>query len=128
MSTQPAAPEAPRFTELQLQEYLDALHQSVALLNAGRPHATAYTFEPVWGKKYIKIVMRDGGRSGSVHAFVEIATGALVKSAGWAAPQRNSDGSLAVRFQLADDTERARLCAALRENSHAFTGGYLYKR
>lgn len=120
--------DTPSFTEGHLQEYLDALHESVALMNEGRQYVSEYTFEPQWGQKYIRIVMRDSGRGGSVHAFVDIATGALVKAAGWRAPQRNSDNSLAVRFNLADNAERAELCAQLRANPSAFAGGYLYKR
>lgn len=36
----------------------------------------------------------------SVHAFVERSTGALIKAAGWKAPQKNADGTLASRYDL----------------------------
>lgn len=36
----------------------------------------------------------------SIHAFVDRVTGGLIKAATWKAPQKNSDGSLSVRYDL----------------------------
>lgn len=35
-----------------------------------------------------------------IHAFVDRKTAGLIKAATWKAPQRNSDGSLSIRFDL----------------------------
>jgi hypothetical protein len=84
----------------------------------------AFTVEA--GRKYDKIVMestRFAGHDRSVHAFVIIETGELVKAATWNAPQKNSDGSLAVRYQMSTPTE---LAAVLEVADWA--GSYLYAR
>lgn len=62
-----------------------------------------YTVYP--GRKYDKIV-EVGEHQRFVHAFVEIKTGALIKPAGWHAPQRDKDG-LAVRHHLATPVDFA---------------------
>lgn len=55
------------------------------------------------GRKYDKIV-EVGEHQHFVHAFVEVATGALIKPAGWNGPQRDKDG-LAVRHHLATQVD-----------------------
>lgn len=50
------------------------------------------------GSKFIKIIS-----GGSVHAFVEIATGKLIKPAGWSAPAYKSDKQLQSKYNLLDD-------------------------
>jgi len=81
-----------------------------------------YSVEP--GRKYNRIVQENkswGGRS--VHAFVERATGKLVKSAGWKAPQKTSTGELAYRFDIS--TLEGLEAAVEASDRH---GGYLYQR
>jgi hypothetical protein len=78
------------------------------------------------GRKYDKIVIRSTKytHSGeSVHAFVIIETGELVKAAGWNAPQKNADGSLAVRYQM--DTPDALASVVAIADQY---GAYLYAR
>lgn len=65
------------------------------------------------GHKFLRIVQTHKvGSGGSVHAFVEVATGGVYKSAGWAAPAKG------MRYETVD--------AAL-EAADRF-GGYLYQR
>lgn len=75
------------------------------------------------GQKYDKIIIEQPNGGRSVHAFIERSTGALIKAGGWAAPQKNSDGTLAVRYDLSDPVGLAN--AIEQADPH---GGYLYKR
>jgi hypothetical protein len=83
-----------------------------------------HQFGTVKGRKYLKVVdgrPTDGGplAGGSVHAFIEIATGNVYKAAGYNAPAKH------VRFNLMDDASYARLIRAA-SSSEAYTTGYLY--
>jgi len=69
------------------------------------------------GKKYHKVVMIDGGRSRSVHCFVDKNTGSVLKSASWKAPAKGE------RYNLLIIKEREWLF----ENAD-WSGGYLYRR
>lgn len=93
--------------------YIDALNAS----SSDHHHFITQT-----GRKYIKVVdSRPDGPpgGGSVHAFIEIATGNVYKAAGWAKPAEH------VRFRLMDDASYA---ALLRHASRpeAYATGYLY--
>jgi len=69
------------------------------------------------GKKYHKVVMIDGGRSRSVHCFVDKKTGEVYKSASWKSPAKG------VRYDLRLIADREYLL------EHAdWSGGYLYLR
>jgi hypothetical protein len=46
-----------------------------------------------YGKKYARIVLENGS-SKSVHSFVEIATGNILKSASWQTPAKGKRGSV----------------------------------
>jgi hypothetical protein len=80
-------------------------------------------FEIVPGKKYAKIVQvsrqNNPPRPGdsSVHAFVDMATGSLLKAASWKAPAKG------VRYFLLDDVSFAR-CLERAD----WAGSYLYQR
>jgi hypothetical protein len=84
-----------------------------------------YTYEVAPGRKFDKIVQtRVGSYSNSVtavHAFVERATGALIKAASWAQPQKDSNGILAIRYNLSVEQDYNR--AVMNSDIH---GGYLY--
>ena len=67
------------------------------------------------GRKYHKIVMIDCGGGRSVHAFVDIKTGEVYKSASWKAPAKG------VRYDLRIIEQREWLL----ENA-GWAGGYLY--
>jgi len=47
-----------------------------------------------FGPKYARIVRTDWGDQRSVYGFVEIATGAILKAAGWKAPAKHARGNL----------------------------------
>ena len=83
-----------------------------------------YVFYAEKGRRFDKIVMeRKNGTQRGVHAFVERTTGNLIKAATFKAPQKNSDGTFAVRYNLStDDGYEEALDAA------TWSGGYLYKR
>jgi hypothetical protein len=89
----------------------------LAALNGSAPER--YGFSVTKGKRYFKIVMTYDGGQRSVHSFVEIATGDVYKSAGWARPAEH------VRFRLNDDGSFANLLTAASQKQ-AFAGGYLY--
>ena len=50
-------------------------------------------FEVTDGKRYWKIIMKDGN-SRSVRAFVDKTTGDILKPASWAAPAKHARGSI----------------------------------
>lgn len=57
------------------------------------PNLPIPTLEIAGGKKFIKISKTDGaGRS--VYAFVEVATGDVLKAASWAAPAKGARGNI----------------------------------
>lgn len=76
------------------------------------------------GQKFDRIVYKSRwSNGGSCHAFVEKATGNLIKSATWRAPQKSikHPSGLAVRFELA--TEEGFKAAV---DAADIFGGYLY--
>lgn len=89
------------------------------IVNQAPNSYTGMLIEP--GVKFDRIALVNKGRGMSCHAFVERATGNLIKSAGWAGPAKGKNG-LAIRYHLADPTEFA---AAVTDAE--FTGGYLYE-
>jgi hypothetical protein len=84
-----------------------------------------YEFSVEAGRKFDRIVqqhIRYGDRFGSgrsVHAFVERATGDLIKPAGWSQPAKWKSG-WATNFNLVTQFEQAVEAAD-------FAGGYLYQ-
>lgn len=74
-----------------------------------------------YGRRFARIVQERGQRS--VHAFVDMTNGDVLKSAGWSAPQRTRDGKLAVRYNLLDPISKANCFASIDPH-----GGYLYQR
>jgi hypothetical protein len=74
------------------------------------------------GRKFVRIVMtthtdRDTGnrRGASVHAFVDLATGDLLKAASWKVPAKGPRGNILT------DQEEVR-------DRFTWSGGYLYLR
>jgi len=60
--------------------------------------ASYYTFKADKpGKRFVKVLLKTVGSEmfGSVHCFVEIATGHIYKPAGWSAPAKGIRGNLA---------------------------------
>lgn len=101
-------------------KYAEALQEKFSTFTVGESNYNpGYTFTVEAGGKYDRIVEASGGQR-HVHAFVVRATGGLVKSATWKAPQREKDG-LAVRYVLSVEDE---FTAAI-EDADPY-GAYLY--
>lgn len=65
-------------------------------------HSKPYVFGVEKGQKYDRITQMSGHGGGlSVHAFVERATGDLIKAAGWKAPAKDKNGKPMARYNLA---------------------------
>lgn len=68
------------------------------------------------GRKYAKIIhITNPGGNKSAHAFVDMKTGDVMKSASWKAPAKG------VRYNLLDDNSREEMYKRAD-----FAGGYLY--
>lgn len=67
------------------------------------------------GKKYAKIIHVSHGQK-SAHAFVDLNTGDVYKSASWTAPAKG------IRYNLMDDKSREEMYKRAD-----WAGGYLYK-
>ena len=92
-----------------------------------RGYALTYDIEVEPGRKFDRLVMSyviDGRRTGgSCHAFIEKATGRLVKSATWKSPARLVTGELQSKFDLSVPEDYQRVLEVAD-----FAGGYLYIR
>jgi hypothetical protein len=95
-------------------ESVDYHQRCIADLKDGR---SPVEFIVETGRKYHKIIFKDGGGSRSVHAFVDKKTGEVYKSASWRAPAKG------VRFDLRLISDREWLL----QNAD-WSGGYLYAR
>lgn len=63
-------------------------------------------FYPEYGRRFTRIV-HENGTQRSVHAFVDMTNGDVVKAATWNSPQQGKYG-LAARFNLVEDESRER--------------------
>ena len=68
------------------------------------------------GMKYVRVLS-----GSSVHAFVDLANGDVMKPASWAGPVKNAAGKTRPSYNLLDDESFADLILDCE-----FTGGYLY--
>ena len=97
------------------------LQDKVTKIESGEDDRISFFIEK--GRKYYKVclrwkqVNRQFGDDISVHAFVDKNTGEVYKPAGWKQPAKH------VRFNMCDDTDRARMYAVCD-----WSGGYLYMR
>ena len=74
------------------------------------------------GRKYAKVELISHGQR-SVHAFLERASGKVIKAASYSQPQKNYDGTLAYRYDLST-VDGFNRCV---EASDRY-GSYLYQR
>jgi len=102
------------YRSLQKGESTDYHESCIVKLKAGECPID-YVIES--GKKYHKVVMIDGGRSRSVHCFVDKKTGEVYKSASWKSPAKG------VRYDLRLIKDREYLLA-----NADWSGGYLYAK
>lgn len=77
---------------------------------------------PSKNQRFFRIVQVNA-HSKSVHAFVEISTGKLIKAAGWKAPAKRSNGELQSKYNLLDDESFTAVLAQCDPHT-----GYLYAR
>jgi hypothetical protein len=87
------------------QQRVDELSEGIGVYN--------FTYEK--GRKYARIVMHTPQKS--AHAFVDLNTGDVYKSASWKSPAKNG-----VRYNLLDDKSRQEMYKRAD-----WAGGYLYK-
>lgn len=115
-------PSAIVFVEEMNKKFKGTNHRRTKLVN---PRPCEDVFIAVPGLKYDKIILSttwDGRKpQTSVHAFIERKTGYLIKAANWSSPQKNSDGTLAVRYHLNDEN-----MVAMVVNNADIHGSYLY--
>jgi len=106
-----------------IQNKFDA-ERELAQLHGEKLFSPGYEFTVEHGQKFDRIVMQRRGDiyGRSVHAFVEQATGKLIKAGGWKAPQKDKSG-LAYRYDLSTPE-------GFKEavNAADWAGGYLYKK
>lgn len=108
--------------------YADRFAQALEEKFNEKSERAEYRMTVMAGRKFDKIVMQtryDSDRpftGGSVHAFVEKATGLLIKAAGWNAPAKWGN-DWASKFDLSDPTEFDKAVSVAH-----FAGGYLYAR
>lgn len=102
----------------------------VAALNAKLGEVTkthSYSFDYAPGRSYDRIIMiytdfKESFRNRTTaHAFVDRASDGLIKCATYKAPQRNADGTLAIRYRL-DTPEQFQKTVDAADT----TGHYLY--
>jgi hypothetical protein len=103
---------------LLAEKFAHALEAKFNASEVGSQFPTHYTLEVERGVKFDRItISRDGHKS--VHAFVERATGALIKPAGYKAPAKLKSG-WATKYNLITEFEKT-LAVADKY------GGYLYQ-
>lgn len=103
---------------MYVQMYADAIQEAEGRRAEQFEYLQPSMVTVEYGRRFARMVV-DNGTQRSVHAFVDLTNGNVVKAAGWKAPQRGVYG-LAVRFNLLDDESRE-TCFA-RCGSY----GYLY--
>jgi len=81
-----------------------------------------YLFSVKPGRRFDKIAYTNGTQT-FVYAFVERATGKLIKAAGWKSPAYYSDGSVASRYDLSTPAGFDKATAEAQRH-----GGQLYAR
>lgn len=96
------------FLEALNEKFKDSSHRSKnSRINVANTLKVKDVFTAIPGVRYDKIVLtttwNDRDKQTSIHAFVERKTGHLIKAATWSSPQKNSDGTLAVRYNLTDE-------------------------
>lgn len=107
------------------ERFAQAIEEKFNAESNGKPE---YRMTVLPGRKFDKIIMEScwsldrGFSGGSVHAFVEKATGRLIKPAGWATPAKWGN-DWASKYDLSDQME-----FDIAVHDAHFAGGYLYAR
>jgi hypothetical protein len=79
----------------QIQEFADRLTEEVKTdpFFEGRDDTPTYRID-TGARKYARIIMTSCGQ-GSAWGFIEVATGNILKAAGWKSPARHPRGNIA---------------------------------
>lgn len=99
------------------------INDFIKVLNEQATTITCEEYKVEYGRKLAKVVVYMEGKVRSVHCFIDFTNGDVIKAATFKAPQKNSDGSYSVRYNLVDPTSRGDLFAKAE-----FSGGYLYNK
>lgn len=97
-----------------IEQYLEVLNDKALTIST-----TAYGVSK--GRKFAKVLAH--GSQTSVHAFINLENGDVIKPATFNAPQKNSDGTFSVRYNLVDNDSRDLLFSKIDPYGH-----YLYAR
>ena len=115
VASRPAAEQA-KETILRYTSILcEALEQNFRSRNNGKLDGYSFTIETA--RKYHKVIMTTGGGSRSIHAFVDVKTGDVLKAASFKAPAKG------VRYNLLDESSREEMLERAD-----WAGSYLYIR
>lgn len=95
---EPQEEEKPKLYLLSLR-YANALTKKFRAGGVGG--GNGQTFKVQNGYKFDKVIIQYNDSSSSIHCFINKKTGDVIKAASFKAPQRDSDGNLAVRYNIA---------------------------
>jgi hypothetical protein len=77
-----------------IENYVAALQKAVDEYEKRFQYANGTKIEVDYGRKYAKIVRASKSGSRSVHSFIEISTGNILKAANWNAPAKHVRGNV----------------------------------
>lgn len=89
-------------TVAQIETFVSQVQEKVSALHAKSGCNWEVKIEVEFGKKYARIIKSDFG-SRSAYCFVDMATGDILKAAGWKAPAKGIRGN--IRNGAADVTQ-----------------------
>ena len=99
-------------TQAEILSYCEMLCEA---LNLDSPDSHTFTVETA--RKYHKVIMTTHGTNRSIHAFVDVKTGAVLKPASFKAPAKG------IRYNLLDPISREKCLTRAGLCNH-----YLYNR
>lgn len=111
------------FDFIGIDEVEERIYEYIQVLNERATTIVTEDYQVEYGRKFAKIFAYNNGKKSCIHAFVNLNNGDVIKPATYKAPQKNADGTFAVRFNLIDDESRELMYSVVD-----FAGSYLYKR
>jgi len=86
-------------TQTEIINFVETLNAALAKYNSDQGHKWQTIIEPIFGKKYAKLIKSEnhGGNivGRSAFCFIDLATGDILKAASWAAPAKGVRGNIA---------------------------------
>lgn len=92
-----------------------ALEFNFRARNGGETNGYTWTIETA--RKYHKLIMTTGSGDRSIHAFIDVKTGDVLKPASWKVPAKG------VRYNVLDEASREEMLSRAD-----WSGSYLYAR